>query len=55
MGKTAALVLLKLFINSNECCHITDANLTEARYSLFFKQHKSIIHKHNLLRVLALY
>jgi len=39
-GKTAASVLLKLLISSNERCHTTDAPLAHEQNSIFkCKQH----------------
>ena len=43
--KTAASVLLKLFISSNEWCHTTDAPLAHDRNSIFkCKQHTCTVH-----------
>ena len=43
--KTAASVLLKLFISSNEWCHTTDALLAHKRNSIFkCKQHTCTLH-----------
>jgi len=40
-GKTAASILLKLFISGNERCHTTDAPLAHERNATFkCKQHK---------------
>ena len=43
--KTAASVLLKLFISSNEWCHTTDAPLAHEQNSIFkCKQHTCTHH-----------
>jgi len=40
MGKLAASIFLKLFINGNEKCHFTDALADEQNTIFKCKQHK---------------